>query len=102
MHLSTVLGRNIPVDIVFENKYNLHMNPSSRFHSIQPADQTQISPLQPFQNGYYCITCKQVIEEGSHSSTVLGRNILVDIVSEDKYNLHMDPSTKVHSIQPAA
>ena len=101
-HPSTVLGRNIPVDIISENKYNLHMNPSSRFHSIQAAAQTQISPLHHFQYGYNCITHKRVIEEKSHPSTVLGRNIPVDIVSEDKYNLHQDPSSRFHRIQPAA
>ena len=47
-------------------------------------------------------TCKRVIEEKSHSSTVLGRNNPLDIVSEVQYNLHLGPSSRFNSIQPAA
>ena len=44
--LEMLKGRNFPIGIVSEDKYNLHLDPSSRFHNIQPAAQALISPRQ--------------------------------------------------------
>ena len=88
-------------DLRSEDKYNLNFDPSSKFHSIQPTAQIQISPLQQSFYGYNGITPTRLVQEKSHSSTIPGRNIPVCIVSEDKQNNNLDPSSKFHSIQPA-
>ena len=86
-HQSTIPGRNIPVciiGIVSEDKQNLNLDPSSRYHNFQPAAQAQTSILQQSFYRHNSITPTQLVEEKSHLSTIPGRNIPVCIVSDDK------------------